>query len=53
MKKRYAYRLLRENTWQVRLAMLERVKGIEPSYRAWEALVLPLNYTRFEMCKAL
>ncbi|CDH18173.1 hypothetical protein XBKQ1_1060007 [Xenorhabdus bovienii str. kraussei Quebec] len=25
---------------------LERVKGIEPSYRAWEALVLPLNYTR-------
>ncbi len=29
MKKRYAYRLLREKTWQVRLAMLERVKGIE------------------------
>ena len=26
--------------------MLERVKGIEPSYRAWEASVLPLNYTR-------
>jgi uncharacterized protein (DUF427 family) len=25
---------------------LERVKGIEPSYRAWEARVLPLNYTR-------
>jgi hypothetical protein len=25
---------------------LERVKGIEPSTRAWEALVLPLNYTR-------
>ena len=25
---------------------LERVKGIEPSYEAWEAAVLPLNYTR-------
>jgi hypothetical protein len=22
------------------------VKGIEPSYEAWEASVLPLNYTR-------
>ena len=28
------------------LARLERVKGIEPSYAAWEAAVLPLNYTR-------
>ncbi len=27
---------------------VERVKGIEPSYAAWEAAVLPLNYTRFE-----
>ena len=26
--------------------ILERVKGIEPSYEAWEAAVLPLNYTR-------
>ncbi len=26
--------------------MVERVKGIEPSYAAWEAAVLPLNYTR-------
>ncbi len=25
---------------------MERVKGIEPSYVAWEAAVLPLNYTR-------
>ena len=25
---------------------MERVKGIEPSYEAWEAAVLPLNYTR-------
>jgi hypothetical protein len=26
----------------------KRVKGIEPSYEAWEASVLPLNYTRTE-----
>jgi hypothetical protein len=26
--------------------LLERVKGIEPSQSAWEADVLPLNYTR-------
>jgi hypothetical protein len=32
--------------WGVRTRMLERVKGIEPSYEAWEAAVLPLNYTR-------
>ena len=25
---------------------LERMKGIEPSYPAWEAGVLPLNYIR-------
>ena len=25
---------------------MERVKGIEPSYAAWKAAVLPLNYTR-------
>ena len=25
---------------------LERAKGIEPSYTAWEAVVLPLNYAR-------
>ena len=28
------------------LVVVERVKGIEPSYAAWEAAVLPLNYTR-------
>jgi hypothetical protein len=28
--------------------LVERVKGIEPSYEAWEAAVLPLNYTRVE-----
>ena len=27
-------------------ALLERVKGIEPSYRLWKSRVLPLNYTR-------
>ena len=27
----------------------ERVKGIEPSYAAWEAAVLPLNYTRVDL----
>ena len=26
--------------------LVERVKGIEPSSKAWEAAVLPLNYTR-------
>ena len=31
-----------------RLIELERVKGIEPSYEAWEAAVLPLNYTRMD-----
>ena len=25
---------------------LERVTGIEPALKAWEALILPLNYTR-------
>ena len=28
-------------------AKLERVMGIEPTYLAWKANVLPLNYTRF------
>ena len=27
-------------------AGLERVMGIEPTLEAWEAAVLPLNYTR-------
>ena len=29
-------------------ALLERVKGIEPSRSAWKAEVLPLNYTRLK-----
>ncbi len=28
------------------LQILERVKGIEPSYSAWKAAALPLSYTR-------
>lgn len=28
---------------------MERVKGIEPSPQAWEARVLPLNYTRYAL----
>jgi hypothetical protein len=28
------------------LRPLERVKGVEPSYRPWEGRVLPMNYTR-------
>jgi hypothetical protein len=28
---------------------LERVKGIEPSYSAWEAAALPLSYTRADL----
>ena len=38
------------------LIRVERVKGIEPSPRAWEARVLPLNYTRaggFAPCLSL
>ena len=27
---------------------VERVTGIEPAFSAWEADVLPLNYTRAE-----
>ena len=31
---------------------LERVKGIEPSYSAWEAAALPLSYTRKRLTAA-
>ncbi len=27
-------------------SIMERAKGIEPSYEAWEASILPLNYAR-------
>ncbi len=29
----------------------KRVKGIEPSPKAWEAFILPLNYTRVAALK--
>jgi hypothetical protein len=29
--------------------VVERVMGIEPTSKAWEALVLPLNYTRRDL----
>ncbi len=32
--------------------LLERVMGIEPTQSAWEADVLPLNYTR-DLCSRL
>jgi hypothetical protein len=38
--------LLTRAEFQLFAQRLERVKGIEPSYEAWEAAVLPLNYTR-------
>jgi hypothetical protein len=38
MRKKLAFGQLRVN--------LERVMGIEPTLAAWEAAVLPLNYTR-------
>ncbi len=30
----------------IKLALRKRVMGIEPTYLAWKASVLPLNYTR-------
>src|SRR5262245_51526558 len=40
-------RQCRQNSSVFELGMgMERVEGIEPSSKAWEAFVLPLNYTR-------
>ncbi len=39
------------NTGLVAYFILERVTGIEPATSAWEADVLPLNYTR-RYCQA-
>ena len=33
----------------LRWIFLERVTGIEPALKAWEALILPLNYTRLKL----
>ena len=38
--------LLTENTALAARSQMERVTGIEPALSAWEADVLPLNYTR-------
>ena len=35
-----------ENTRKLLFRKVERVMGIEPTFEAWEAPVLPLNYTR-------
>ena len=46
---RFAFRAIRDPRsieTMVRRSYMERVKGIEPSYAAWEAAVLPLNYAR-------
>jgi hypothetical protein len=40
------YGRFHENTCNRLIRLLERAKGIEPSYAAWEAAVLPLNYAR-------
>ena len=34
----------------VAAVVLERAKGVEPSSKAWEALVLPMNYARIFGC---
>jgi hypothetical protein len=33
-------------SWENAVEEVERVMGIEPTYAAWKAAVLPLNYTR-------
>ena len=40
-----------EFSWKARKhrGEVERVEGIEPSTKAWEAFVLPLNYTRITL----
>ncbi len=39
-------RLVKDVVALTSLSALERVTGIEPAFSAWEADVLPLNYTR-------
>ena len=43
IRNRFDFSKKRQKLQEIRV---ERVKGIEPSYAAWEAAVLPLNYTR-------
>ena len=45
--------LVRSQTlYPAELCTQKRVKGIGPSYLAWKASVLPLNYTRVFNCNA-
>ena len=39
-----------QNERMLLLKVMERVMGIEPTLVAWEATVLPLNYTR-KLCR--
>jgi hypothetical protein len=44
---RLSIRIFRSGSWsEMPSSEMERVKGIEPLYAAWEAAVLPVNYTR-------
>ena len=40
---------LRTNTVSREYLLIKRMMGIEPTYPAWEAGVLPLNYTRIRL----
>ena len=33
------------------MSLLERVMGVEPTSKAWEAFILPMNYTRVTLIK--
>ena len=46
MPRLMAVRSQQPKQWISQNGELERAKGIEPSYAAWEAAVLPLNYAR-------
>lgn len=41
----YTFRRLRDPCRALRVP-LERIMGIEPTFAAWEAAVLPMNYIR-------
>ncbi len=43
-------RLRRPLLYPAELQTRKRVMGIEPTYLAWKASVLPLNYTRIDAC---
>ena len=36
----------KKKTTRHRVVLLEQVMGIEPTSQAWEARILPMNYTR-------